>query len=217
MSHDNVEPPRRRWEDHPTVFTPRLRLRPFGPADAPDIRRLAGDFDVARTTGTLPHPYGEGVAEEWIANVRPRFEEGATVNFAVTLREAGTFIGACGIVFAAAHERGEMGYWFGKPFWGHGYATEAAGALVAVGFGHFGLRKIEAGAFTHNPASCRVLEKIGMQREGLLRRHYQRFGEFGDVMMFGILAEEFEEGANGEHAALANNLVAEPLHQGEPA
>jgi RimJ/RimL family protein N-acetyltransferase len=182
----------------PTLVTQRLRLRPFAPADAADVRRLAGERDIAAGTLTIPHPYDEGVAESWIATHQETYDSGRGLVLAITLREGGGLAGAIGLAIEHAHGRAELGYWVGRPFWGRGYATEAAHALVAHGFGALGLRRVTASVFAHNARSARVLEKLGMRREGLLRRHFWKWGEFVDAVVYGLLAEELAGG--GEDA-----------------
>ena len=81
----------------------------------------------------------------------------------------------------------------GVPFWGRGYAPEAAGAVLQYAFEELGLNRVWAQHFTRNPASGRVLEKLGFQREGTLRGHQKRFDEFEDSVVYGILASEWTE------------------------
>jgi len=90
------------------------------------------------------------------------------------------------------HRRAELGYWVGVPYWGNGYATEAARAVVKYGFGTLGLHRIFASHFANNPASARVLRKIGMRYEGRLRGHVLKWGEFLDLEMYGMLASDAE-------------------------
>src|SRR3990172_3467050 len=110
----------------PMLETDRLILRPFAASDAPDVMRLAGDFAIADTTLTIPHPYGDGLAEIWIASHQSQFDQGRLINFALTLRESGALVGSMNLVIKAEHLRAELGYWVGKPFWKQGYCTEAA-------------------------------------------------------------------------------------------
>src|SRR5262245_49231610 len=114
----------------PTLNTPRLTLRPFAEADINDIVRLAGDHDIASTTLLIPHPYLPEHARSWIDGQQAAFDAGKDVHFAICTREPASFLGAIGMVFHPAHDRGEIGYWIGKPFWGRGYATEAAAAIL---------------------------------------------------------------------------------------
>ncbi len=177
----------------PTLHTARLTLRPFEPADAPRVKELAGDRAIADTTGRIAHPYEDGMAERWIATQQPEFEAGTSTNFAATLRESGELIGSIGLVLHSAHRRAELGYWFGKPYWGRGYATEAGQAVVRHGFADLGLARIVAHHFQRNPASGRILQKLGMKTEGVFRRHFLKWDTLEDVVCHGILREEWEE------------------------
>jgi [ribosomal protein S5]-alanine N-acetyltransferase len=112
--------------------------------------------------------------------------------FGVVLAETGELVGAVGIRFTPANNRAELGYWIGKPYWGRGYCSEAARAVLAYGFDERGLNRIYAHHMTRNPASGRVMQKAGMQREGILRRHFLKWGVFEDVEIYGILREEWE-------------------------
>ncbi len=169
---------------------PRLLLRPFALADAPEVQRLAGAPEVADTTLNLPHPYGEGVAEGWIGGHAARFASGGGVNYAITLRADGALMGSVSLLVTRRHRRAELGYWLGLPYWNRGYMTEAAGALVEHGFSLLDLHKIEATHMTRNPASGRVMEKIGMTREGLLAGHVWKNGTFEDLVIYGLVRNE---------------------------
>ncbi|HUJ13861.1 MAG TPA: GNAT family N-acetyltransferase [Thermoanaerobaculia bacterium] len=166
--------------------TERLLLRTFTIDDAPDVQRLAGAREVALNTLHIPHPYPDGAAEAWIE----KQEEGAEIVFAIEAE--GQLAGAIGLVVDPTHDRGELGYWIGVPFWGRGYATEAGRAMVRFGFGEQKLQRIFAQVFSRNPASARVLEKIGMRHEGTLRHHLKKWGEYVDVECYGIIRGEFE-------------------------
>ena len=149
----------------PTLATDRLLLRPFTLADAQEVQRLAGDRDVASTTLRIPYPYKDGMAEEWIGSHTDKCAKGEGVSLAVTLRDAGTLVGAVGLEICKDHLRAELGYWIGKPYWGKGFATEAARALVGYGFEVLGLDRIIGLAQPENVPSQRVLEKSGMTYE----------------------------------------------------
>ena len=114
----------------PILQTHRLVLRPFEQSDAQDVQRLAGDRAIADTTLNIPHPYEEGMAEQWISTHQVAFEAGESVHFAIVLRLSGELIGAMGLAIVSRFERAELGYWIGKPYWGCGYCTEAGQAWV---------------------------------------------------------------------------------------
>jgi [ribosomal protein S5]-alanine N-acetyltransferase len=176
--------------DEPTIETPRLVLRPFAPADAPEVQRLAGERDVASTTLNVPHPYEDGMAEAWIESHAPAFARGERLTCAVTERGRGQLLGAISLRLVARDENAELGYWIGKPYWGRGICTEAAAAVLTYGFETLGLHRIHASFLTRNPASGRVMQKIGMTREGRLREHIKKWDVFEDLEKYAILRSE---------------------------
>jgi [ribosomal protein S5]-alanine N-acetyltransferase len=175
----------------PTLTTARLILRPFTLADAPDVERHVSMREIAEMTLSIPHPYPEGDAAGWIGTRAASYAEGQNVNFAITLRDGGTLVGSIGLVAEPEHHRAELGYWIGKAYWGRGYATEAAEAVVGFGFETLGLNKIHAAHFIKNPSSGRVLEKLGMTYEGCLREHDYKWGVYEDIKVYAVLAREW--------------------------
>ena len=176
----------------PSLETERLILRPFELSDAPRVKLLAGDHDIAVMTLNVPHPYEEGLAEKWIGCHPERFEKGQEAVFAITLKAGGELIGAVGLILDLDHERAELGYWIGKPYWGHGYCTEAVRVVLRYGFMAFRLNRVHASHFQHNPASGRVMQKLGMKYEGRLRQHVKKWGQFVDNELYSILRSEFD-------------------------
>ena len=183
---------------YPTLQTERLVLREFTLQDAPDVQRLAGSIEIARMTTLIPHPYEDGMAEEWIATHRPAYEAGEHVIFAVVSREEGTLLGSIGLSLNARDNNGELGYWIGVPYWGKGYSTEAAQEMVRYGFEDLGLPRIHANHFGSNPASGRVMQKVGMRYEGTRREHCEKWGEYEDCMEYGLLASEWRVADPGQ-------------------
>lgn len=172
----------------PTLTTDRLVLRQFLPADAPTIQRLGGAPEVAAGT-FLPHPYADGMAEEWIASQQASYAQGQQIVFALT--RTGALIGAMGLMVDWTHQHAQLGYWIGVPYWNQGYATEAARAVLRFGFADLGLQRIWAPHFAGNLASGRVMQKIGMRYEGCQRAHYCHQGRFVDAVLYGILRDEW--------------------------
>jgi len=172
----------------PTITTSRLVLRPFTADDAPAIQRLAAAREVAATTLLIPHPYPEGAAAEWIAG-----HDDTSNNhiFAIAPRDGGEVMGAIGLHVDTNHDRAEIGYWIGVTYWNRGYVTEAANAIVDYVFNTLGLNRVFAFHFTQNPASGRVLQKIGMKREGTMRQHIVKWGEHVDVDYYGVVRGEW--------------------------
>ena len=179
-------------KQQPILQTERLILRPFDLSDAKDTQRLAGDKAVADTTLNIPHPYEDGMAEQWISTHQPQFDEGNLCTLAITLRDTGELIGAIALTIVSRFERAELGYWIGKPYWNKGYCTEAGVVVLRHGFTVLGLHRIHAAHFGRNPASGRVMQKLGMKHEGRAREHAKRWDRFEDLESYGILKEEWE-------------------------
>jgi len=154
----------------PNIETERLALRAYSPDDAANLSRFAGDFDVAKMTSAVPHPYPRLSAEGYIMLTEARRPLGKDMPFAIDLPGQG-LIGAAGF-HARGEDRWEFGYWIGKPFWGKGFATEAARALLAWWDESMKVSCLSAGRFIDNPASGRVLEKVGFKLTGEVRELY---------------------------------------------
>jgi len=178
----------------PTLQTERLVLRPLVPADAPEVRRLAGAAEVADTTLNIPHPYEQGVAEDWIATHAEAFAAGRALTLGVCVRGAGELVGCMGLRIEPRWHRAELGYWIAVEHWGRGYCTEAARAMVDWGFRAGGLHRVYAEHFVRNPASGRVMQKVGMRREGVLREHVCKGDRYEDVCVYGLLRQDWEGG-----------------------
>lgn len=174
-------------KEQPILRTERLLLRPFTFEDAPAVQRLCNEYEIALNTLLIPHPYPDGLAEQWIASHPADFEHDRSVAFAI---DDGQLAGAVGLMFKG-DGLAELGYWIGKPFWNRGYASEAARAVVRYGFETCGLHRIFAMHFSRNPASGHVLRNAGMQYEGRLRRHVKKWEEYLDVEAYGVLKDEF--------------------------
>lgn len=181
----------------PVLETERLLLRPFALADAAEVQRLAGDREVASTTRLIPHPYPDGLAEQWIGSLAGLYAKGRSCSFAITLRD-GPLMGAIGLTIEPTDQHAELGYWIGRPYWNQGYCTEAGRAVLTFAFDRLGLRRIYAHYMARNPASGRVMEKLGMQPEGRLRQHRYKWGAWEDLILCGILKDEFSPLATAE-------------------
>lgn len=179
-------------ESIPTLRTKRLLLRPFDLADAASVQRLAGDREVASTTLTIPHPYEDGMAKEWIETHAANWESRKVMTLAVTSESEG-LVGAIGLHLKLEHRRAEVGYWIGVPFWNRGYATEAAEAVITFGFNELDLNRIEAHHFTGNSASGSVMKKLGMKLEGVRRQHVVKDGELENLVLYAVLRSDWHE------------------------
>ena len=177
----------------PTLETKRLLLRPFAMADAKEVQRLAGDRAIADTTLNLPHPYGDGIAEEWISKHQETLDQEKGVTLAITRKPDGVLLGAISLMDISKGHQAELGYWVGKPYWNKGYCTEAASAMLRHGFSVLGLIRIHARYFTRNPASGRVMRKLSMRHEGCRMQHVMKWGKCEDLELYGILKHEWEK------------------------
>lgn len=148
----------------PTLTTARLVLRPLREDDAPAVQRILSEPRFARFTLSFPHPYPPGGALAWIRGELDRVRQGTSHPFAITL-PGGDLIGFIGISPHEDSPDAHIGYWIDHHHWNRGYATEAARAVIAFGFGHLGLARIEGKCFADNAASGRVLQNAGMTLE----------------------------------------------------
>ncbi|MEM7428812.1 MAG: GNAT family N-acetyltransferase [Pseudomonadota bacterium] len=150
------------------LSTERLDLSAPCTADIPEIVRLANNFAVVRNLARLPYPYGPGDAEYFLEEVVP-----AEPNWRVARKSDAVLLGFVGLQPLERESVVELGYWFGEKHWGRGYATEAASAVVAHAFRDLSVQKVLSGHFAANPASGRVLAKIGFREVGRSRRYSQ--------------------------------------------
>lgn len=183
----------------PEIPISRLLLRPFHLDDAAVVAEYCGEWDLARTTANIPHPYEQPMAEQWISTHQPSFDQGNSLTLAITRTEDARLVGAVGLSLYSSNRLAELGYWVGKPHWNHGYATEAATAVIQFAFENLEVNRIQARHIASNPASGRVMEKAGMTFEGILRQSIFRWGEFEDAAIYSILRREFESGDRDPH------------------
>lgn len=172
----------------PTLATARLKLRPYSEADIAELLPLIGTREVAATTLRIAHPYTDQDARSFLALT----EEPDRIWLAITLRSDTRQIGGVGLRVDDQHQHAELGYWLGVSYWGQGYATEAASEMLRYGFKSLKLHRIFASHFGHNPASGRILAKLGMRREGCQREHIRKWDKFVDSELYGILRHEWE-------------------------
>lgn len=168
-----------------TLHTARLVLRPFHADDIPTVQRLLSERAVAEQTLTIPHPYPEGAAAEFISQHAEWIASGKRLIWAIT--RADELVGAMGLHVVAAHRRAEVGYWIARHAWGQGIATEALRAVLAHGFDAIGLHRIDAQHYKENPASGAVMRKVGMTHEGRLRGVVHRDGVPRDNELYAML------------------------------
>jgi RimJ/RimL family protein N-acetyltransferase len=150
------------------IETERLRMRAHRDDDLANLVMLAGNWEIARWTGTIPHPYSETDGRAWIASVQQNHATGRPRRFAIALKETDRLIGGVGLDASAGDGSDEpaLGYWIGQPYWGNGYAREAAAAVIDYGFRRLGLTTIRAYTDPGNTASQQVLRHCGLKNVG---------------------------------------------------
>jgi len=170
------------------IRTARLLLRDFRPGDWRAVQRYASDPEVVRYLVWGPNTEDQTRAFVSRAVVQSRRRPRTQYELAVTLASTGDLIGAIAVRLEdRAHAIGSMGYAFSRDAWGQGFATEAARAMVAVGFARLGLHRLWAMCVSENAGSRRVLEKIGMQYEGHLHENYLIRGVRYDSLLYAAL------------------------------
>jgi RimJ/RimL family protein N-acetyltransferase len=158
-----------------SITTARLVLRAPRRDDAARLVELANDFDIARMTIGMPHPYTRDDADDFLRRME-RLDRTREAVFAIDHPRDG-FVGVLGF-HPMDPSAPEIGYWIGRPYWGNGYATEAATAALDWARADWGRRLVISGHFADNPASGRVLEKAGFLYTGVVQpRHSKARGE----------------------------------------
>lgn len=176
----------------PWLVTERLALRELRLDDARAVASRAGDRRVARYLIAVPSPYPVSLATRWLAGRIAWWPAGRGITLAITRRdEPDLLLGSVSLRRYARDRRAELGYWLGADAWGLGFATEAANALVDFGFEELDLARIYAQVLQGNDASCRVLDKLGMLNEGVRRRHIRQGRRLLDVVLYGLLRDEW--------------------------
>ncbi|WGS52242.1 GNAT family N-acetyltransferase [Paraburkholderia sp. D15] len=178
---------------HPTLTTlttPRLILRPPRLDDADAFYEIWSDAQAMRYFSFAPMTDPEQ-ARQRIARLVSSSEEGKDVVAIVELRETGEVLGNCDLFrLDDPCRRAEIGFSMKRRHWGHGFMSEAAGAVVAHAFGALQLRRLEADIDPRNTASARLLERLGFVREGLLRERWIVGDEVSDSALYGLLARD---------------------------
>ena len=173
--------------DH-TLETERLTLRPFAPDDAADVQKLAGNPNVAFMIARVPHPYPDGLAAEWIAGHAAERASGGAYTFAI--EHEGQLIGTIGLTRGT--QGYALGYWLGEPWWGQGFATEAACRVVRFAFEVLELPSLLASYRVDNAASGSVLAKCGFQYTGDGMQWSAALGKELPVRRVALSRERFE-------------------------
>ena len=173
------------------LTTDRLRLRLPAAADVGALVELAGDFRIFDTTANIPHPYRASDAEDFIARAHAEHQAAQGLHLVASELATDELVGYAMLRFDEGLNAAELGYFVGAPYWGRGYATEAARAMVDYAFAELALTRLSACHLARNPESGRVLRKLGFTEEGVQREHSFKYGYGEDLVLSGYLLREW--------------------------
>jgi RimJ/RimL family protein N-acetyltransferase len=172
----------------------RVKLRPFRREDAPALLEATRESldELTRWMHWCEPTFSMSDSSAWIIYTRTAWDKQDAFNFGVFDRQSGKLVGTNWLSWVnRKHRFANLGYWVRTGMAGSGLATEAAKLIAQFGFGELGLNRIEIFVAADNLGSQRVAEKLGSQREGVLRERLQLEGKATDAVMFGLLAAEF--------------------------
>lgn len=174
--------------------TKRLLLKSYRHEYADAIYSVVSQAEIADTMITIPHPYPKELVNEWIDYLQKSAKQGTAFEFAIFLKEKPEkYIGNCGLVsISNTHKKAEIAYFIDKNEWGKGYATEVASSMISYGFEELGLERIYGHCMSRNPASRKVMEKIGFQFEGTLRHDIKKGEIFEDLDLLSIIRLDYK-------------------------
>ncbi len=161
------------------------------PREIPALTRLLNEPSIARWSLHMPFPYRRNDARMWIRRTRVNRRAGRSLGLTIVRRSDGQVLGGVGLHhLERGSYSGEVGYWVGREFRGHGYATEAVRVLVRTAFRDLGLHRVEARVFTANARSRRVAARSGFRYEGRLRDEVWKSGRWRSVLLYSCLASD---------------------------
>lgn len=168
-----------------------IHLTPYRLSDKHNLIQYISDPEIHRNTLAIPYPYTQSDADEWLDLTHREVEKfGLHANWVIR-NEKGRLIGCIGrqMLYGSAGHTDEVGYWLARSYWGMGIMTEVVKVFCDYWFEQGTIIRFTAAVFAHNQASARVLEKAGFEREGYLRKHYYKNGEYLDGILYAKLKE----------------------------
>ncbi len=179
------------FSDLPTLETDRVLLRKFTRNDAADMFEYASEPDVSRFVPWETHNTIED-SQRFLDIILHQYEESKLAPWAIELKERKKVIGTIDFVaWFPGHSRAEIGFILSKDYWGNGLIPEAANKVIQFGFDHMALNKIKAPCMVENLQSQKVLQKLGMTLEGVLRDEYFIKGKYRDMAVYSLLKKDF--------------------------
>ena len=176
----------------PVLTTERLVLRKMQLSDVPSLLQYVNNKIISDNIINIPYPYLEEDAISRFNFILQGFKNEERYVFAVTLKDKNELIGEIGIHLDKDHNRAEIGYWIGEPFWGSGIATESVRAILEFGFNTLQLNKIHATHYTDNPASGKVLSNNKMILEAELKDQYKMNKTYKSVFQYRLTRSEYD-------------------------
>lgn len=167
--------------------TNRLLLNQPTVKDIPQLLEIMKNPIYSKHTTNIPYPYTEDSGLFWIELAEQGLCDQKAYIFAIRFKDSPALIGGIGLGLDITNNKAELGYWLAEPFWNQGLITEAAHAIIQFGFDTLKLHKIFASYFSFNEASGRIMQKIGMQKEGELRAHTLKSETYIDHVFYGII------------------------------
>ena len=131
-------------------------------------------------------------AIEWIQTHEKSFKQGESVVSAIRSHDKLSLLGCISFIIDPKNDIAELGYWIRKEAWNKGYCTEAGKSIIQFGFEHLNLNKIYADHMARNPASGKVLEKLGFKKEGLLKKHFKKWDVYEDIAVYGLSRSDYQ-------------------------
>ncbi len=175
----------------PTIETERLLLRKITLNDASDMFEYASNPQVSEYTMWSTHTSIEDT-KYFLKSLTKMYKRRELVDWGIVHKAEKKFIGTCGFVeWSMTHSRAEIGYALSARYWREGYMSEAVNAIIEFGFREMLLNRIVGRCEVNNIASARVMEKVGMQLEGILRQQLFVKGRYWDLKIYSILREDF--------------------------
>lgn len=183
---------KKKMQNFPKLQTQRLKLRELQKDDAKAIAQLANDKNVSRYLSSMPYPYTIEDAKEFMQSSKSDYTKGEKIDFKIIEKSSDKFIGMVGLDISVRHNHGTIGYWLGKEYWSNGYIPEAAATVLEFGFEVLKLHRISSHHLHPNPASGKVLQKIGLKYEGRRCEHFKKDEEYFDILDYGILRRDYQ-------------------------
>lgn len=177
--------------DEKMTIDERIELTDFQAGDKSNLLLYLNDSELYRNTLSIPNPYMEADADNWLALTKDLKEkQGMMVNWAIRHSEAGLIGGiGCFLKTGADGHRDEIGYWLAEPFRGQGIMSRVIAQYTDYLFASRPLERLEAWVYVHNPASVKALENAGFQREGFARKYVKKDGVCIDAILLAKIRE----------------------------